>query len=630
MNTSVVNKLKKYSELNVMLISDEFTANNIKDEFNIFTPTPENFREILDNNDIDLFFCESAWNGVDSSWNMKVTFHENQILKLLVKECKKRNITTIFWNKEDPAHFQHFIDSAKVFDYVYTTDIGLTEKYKSFGCENVDYSPFFINAKMFNPINEMNRENKVVYAGAYYSTRFNERADFMEIMLEVFGKYGLTIYDRNFNNPDTPHKFPDKYKDFIVGSLKADEIMKAYKGYKVCVNTNSILDSDTMFARRVIESLACNTPVVSSYAKSINKLFNGIVIASSEKKMLEEEVERLFNDAQFYQHKQIVGVREVFKNYTTKSVLPKLLKKSKIDFEYHDKKTINVISVCENKEQLDKILENFHSQTLENKMLYIFSFKDLEILDSNNHDVCLNIINKLEDILNYKDIFKFEYITIFNPKAIYGIYYLEDMMNSYYYVDNKTIVTRNFGSEYTYVNEINKDYCIVPKNKFEDIFINGGVKESNANYKIFNSNNDLEYIIFENKFFKCDNPNFNLTLKEDGKLHIIGENNTNCTERIYYSLADENDSLKDVSFDLKPNKKYKINFEYEKLSEKCDVRITIFLYNKEKKIYTTTLLSENINEEIINVNMETTFKMFISARDNIEILINKLSFQELV
>ena len=68
-------------------------------------------------------------------------------------------------------------------------------------------------------------------------------------------------------------KVPERYKQNVVGHLKPDEMWKAYKGYKYTINMNSVKQSPTMFARRVYESLASGTPVVSNYSKGVVEQF---------------------------------------------------------------------------------------------------------------------------------------------------------------------------------------------------------------------------------------------------------------------------------------------------------------------------------------------------------------------
>src|SRR5699024_11732130 len=48
----------------------------------------------------------------------------------LLAECRKRGIPTVFWNKEDPPHFDDFLPLAKLFDVVFTSDVRLVNEYR--------------------------------------------------------------------------------------------------------------------------------------------------------------------------------------------------------------------------------------------------------------------------------------------------------------------------------------------------------------------------------------------------------------------------------------------------------------------------------------------------------------------
>ncbi|TMQ90917.1 glycosyltransferase, partial [Escherichia coli] len=56
-----------------------------------------------------------------------------------------------------------------------------------------------------------------------------------------------------------------KYQPVIVGSLDYEQMLTAYRQYKLFLNINTVQDSPTMFSRRVFEILSCGTPVVSTH-----------------------------------------------------------------------------------------------------------------------------------------------------------------------------------------------------------------------------------------------------------------------------------------------------------------------------------------------------------------------------
>ena len=50
-------------------------------------------------------------------------------LNKLIKYVKDRGLKTVFWNKEDPINYDIFIQSAKKFDYIFTSDSNIIPKY---------------------------------------------------------------------------------------------------------------------------------------------------------------------------------------------------------------------------------------------------------------------------------------------------------------------------------------------------------------------------------------------------------------------------------------------------------------------------------------------------------------------
>ncbi len=462
---------KLLSELTVLLIADEFTYNNMASLFKaVISPTPNNYNEILATHNIDLFFCESAWLGDSQAWKDKVArggFRDNTIVKELVVECKKKGIPTIFWNKDDPFHFNDFLDSAQTFDFVYTTCGNSVKKYQEAGCRQVYWAPFFFDPSIFNPIQEIPRQDKAVFAGSYYPTRFPERRQFIHLLPLLFTPQELVIYDRNYTNTHNINQFPEYFEPYIVGNLPASKITKAYKGYKFVLNANSITNSDTMFARRVIEVLACNTPIISSRADSIKHLFGNIVVSSNNQEEIQEEVNRLFQDPHYYREKCLYGVRDVFSKYTNAKVVGDMISHTSINL-VEKKNSVAVVSYCKNREEIQKVVESFSCQRGEaSRVLHIF-FPSKEGYEKNlntynSGDIYTHTIDCIDVIDDISEIIKAEYMAAMRPQEVYDEHYIQDFLHGYQYIDKDAILTQDVGDEYTWVASVNLARCMVPK-----------------------------------------------------------------------------------------------------------------------------------------------------------------------
>jgi len=286
---------REISDIKVALLCDEFTYNSFKNECRPIVIEPDNWRDMFEKYKPDLFFCESAWSGVDSKrrpWKGRVyassnfrTENRKELLEILAY-CKEHQIPTVFWNKEDPSHYEdkihNFVDTAKLFDVVFTTDLHCVERYKNdHGLQRVGCLPFASNPRIFNPVETDGaaRSNDVVFAGSWYANH-EDRCDAMQsIFDEIIGSgRGLAIYDRFYGSDDDNHRFPDAYRGLTRPAVAHSEIDRVYKSSVFGLNMNTETQSPTMFARRVYELMSCNTLCLSNYSVGMEQLFGDSVI----------------------------------------------------------------------------------------------------------------------------------------------------------------------------------------------------------------------------------------------------------------------------------------------------------------------------------------------------------------
>lgn len=305
-------------------ILDTFTYNCFKFEFNILRPFCENWKDVFSQHPIEALLVESAWRGNENSWKNQIgSFSKTSDIHLnaLLAWCKEQSIPTIFWNKEDPVHFDYFIKDAKKFDYIFTTDEGVIPKYaEAAGHDQVFALPFAAQPAIHNPVKDYPRDGTVCFAGTYYNNRYVERRSDMDILLRPALDFGLEIYDRNFGSTGQEaenYRFPDIYQPAIKGRLEYDDMVAAYKRFKVFLNVNSVRNSSTMFARRVFELLACGTPVISTYSKGISDLLgeDTVMITESEQDT-RRHLENLLQDEQFWWKRSLAGMRKVMEHHT--------------------------------------------------------------------------------------------------------------------------------------------------------------------------------------------------------------------------------------------------------------------------------------------------------------------------
>lgn len=417
--------------LRIACIMDEFTWSNFYPEAAFLQLRPANVVQQLEQFDPDFVFVESAWKGIDNQWDEKVSGFVSPELKELSSWCKKNNVPSIFWNKEDPVNFRPFIKSAALFDFVFTTDIDSISRYKSIlGHERVFLMPFACQPRLQNPVEmEGGRKKGFCFAGSYYK-RFPERMDNLESLLDAFATYApLAIYDRNYGTDFIWFKFPEKYKQFILGKLAYQDIDLSYKGFEYAINLNSVKQSQSMFARRVFEAMASNTPVVSNYSRGIKNFFGDLVFMSDNGP---EIVRRLKNtDALSMDKIRLAALRKVMSEHTYRHRLDYLLETVTGIKRRSQDPLVLCASRAVNADEALAIAQSWKSQIYANKKLVVFVGDDVvqEVRASLAvFDAAVFLESECLDTALDEIAGDYDWLAWLDTRDWYGTHYLEDFM----------------------------------------------------------------------------------------------------------------------------------------------------------------------------------------------------------
>ncbi|GAA3322969.1 glycosyltransferase [Paeniglutamicibacter sulfureus] len=275
---------KDLRAVNIALIADTFTASTLSREVHVVSPTPSDWRELLSESNVDALFVESAWAGNNGAWTRKVGYYDDEEcshLSELIDFCRTRGIPTIFWNKEDPVHFNRFKSTAELFDVVLSTDANCLEGYwenRGPHLKALGSMSFWAQPDIHNPKGTSRPySHSVAYGGSYYGERYAERSSELKFILQGAKTQGLTIYDRQADMAESVYKFPSSLQEFVRGGLAYEEMVEAYKSHPVHVNVNSVNNSPTMFSRRVFELAACGTATISGKSFGVSWLFNDMI-----------------------------------------------------------------------------------------------------------------------------------------------------------------------------------------------------------------------------------------------------------------------------------------------------------------------------------------------------------------
>lgn len=526
-------------KLKIACIFDSFTMSCYENMCKLIKISFENWKLELEINRPHMLLVESAWHGNEGQWSKKlqnINNHNMKELQEVVTWCNKNKIPTVFWNKEDPVHYKNFIETAKLFDYIFTTDEDSIPRYKNEVNNNNIYPLLFAaQPKIHNPIKIYDKKiEKACFAGSFYNNKYLQRRKNLENILRLaIEETGLEIYDRNYNLKNPLYKYPKEFRPYIKGYLHASELEKCNKGYKIMLNVNSVTNSPTMFSRRVFEGLACGTPVISSYSLGIKNIFNDIVISSDDVEELKEEFIKL-KDKNYYEKKVVKGIRYVLRSHTYKDRILFILDKIGIKIN-HNKPTLSVISKIETIDELEKIKLMYYKQTYIHKELLILTinYKLYCNIKEKNKDIKIIFIDNINEKKRINSMTDTDYIGIMNVNNFYGEYYFEDLVNSSLYTDAEFIGKKSFfkvkqkfngkykiytfnqDMEFKYVDKLDLDKCIIK----EDVFTSYSLEDL---LKAIKKNNidGFKYI-----YFCIDKYNL---IEHENKVSFEWLNNTDC------------------------------------------------------------------------------------------------------
>ena len=309
----------------IAIISDELTAKALDSvKTKVMHLNNENRFWVFRIFKPDFILVESAWRGHKHKWRYKIASYpdyperNNVDLRSLLEMADKYNIPAVFWNKEDGAHFNRFIDSASLFKYVLTVDSNCVERYRAIlgNSVKVGVLPFAVQPKFHHPTSVPPRYNESLFVGSYSQHIHNARQKWQDMAFSAASPYGLTIVDRNSDRKSDVYRYPDLSNMTIKSAVPYDQTGELFRQYSHCLNVNTVTDSPSMFSRRLIEIMACGRLAVTNPSLSISTRFEGMCEVIDNR----EQADELFTQlSKGYTKQQLEMMRyasdHVLKNY---------------------------------------------------------------------------------------------------------------------------------------------------------------------------------------------------------------------------------------------------------------------------------------------------------------------------
>lgn len=477
-----------FDDLRVGTILDEFSAESFGYEWETVPLKRDGWTSQLDS--VDFVFIESAWNGNGGNWKFKLTGSAGpspEIVELL-EDCRHRGIPTVFWNKEDPPHFDDFAPLAKLFDVVFTSDVRLVDKYSELlGHERVAPLAFAAQPAIHSPVRPAHNfaARDIAFAGMYFTHKFPERRAQMDLLLGAADKvsprmeHGLEIFSR-FLGDDERYQFPGNLAERVVGSLPYRNLLTAYKNYKVFLNVNSVVDSPSMCARRIFEIIAAGTPVVSTPSAATKRFFPLSELPQPE---TQEEAELTLRahvrSSELRDRTVHLAQRRIWKEHTYTHRAMSIMDSIGVKYSDPIPQSVSVVVSTNRPEHLGNVLETHAAQKLENRELIIVQHGFTSSPEVADHAADLGIENlvlleapgsdSLGACLNRGiEVASGDVIAKMDDDDVYGEHYLTDQLAALRY-SNADLV----GKQAHYLHLRNRDIvmCRFPEreHRFTDL-----------------------------------------------------------------------------------------------------------------------------------------------------------------
>lgn len=503
------------SHITGAVILDDFSMFCWKNEFQVVSPTPDNWKQVLEGTSIDFLFVESAHAGNSGAWRSRLNKADSAdpALSEMLDWCKKNNVPTVFWNKEDPAHFDDFSTTASLFDYIFTTDLDMVERYREIAPDVVvGVMPFAAQPAIHNPArNQPNmpgirdkrwQRGDIAFAGTYFNHKYPERRQQLDLLLEAADTaaskngFNFCIFSR-LGNVDKRYRFPKQMRRYIVGSLPPERMLSANKEHKVFLNVNSVVTSPSMCARRLFELPASGAAVVTTPSPATTNFFSPDALA--EVQSVEEAaatITTLINSPEYREKMVHRAQRTIWNEHCYSHRTKQLFTAIGLQTPSRSSGLVSVICSSNRPDNMPHLLGQFARQSIEERELILITH-GYELKQAQLNELCLNLgidpskVTKLEapqtwslgNCLNAAvSQSSGDFIAKFDDDDYYLPHYLEDMRNAvmysgadlvgkqaaYAYVEGSNVlVLRRPDQEHLWTNFVAGPTLFGPRETFE-------------------------------------------------------------------------------------------------------------------------------------------------------------------
>ena len=283
----------------VAAILTSSTAFVLQYEADLVVLTREGWRQELERARPAFLLIESAAEDRGGDWNgpadQDSASDTHELLRLL-RYCRERGLRTVLWHTGGPLDAGGRLDTASEFDAIFTIDIDMVPRLReTCGHGRVHVLPSAAEPHLHNPMREAGWPRYAVcFAGARPSIASLPGDDDVRDLVDPASRFGLHVFDDSSESPE--------------------RTAVAYRCHDVLLNAAG--PSPTAVPRRVFESLACGTPVVSADSPVLRDLLGDCVRLTHSAAGTISHLEALLHDQETHAREAHLGYRSVHRRHT--------------------------------------------------------------------------------------------------------------------------------------------------------------------------------------------------------------------------------------------------------------------------------------------------------------------------
>jgi spore maturation protein CgeB len=181
---------------------------------------------------------------------------------------KRNNVKTACWFVDDPYGFEKGRKIAKLFDFFFTHEPTIIEKYKEFGIKNVFYLPIGCNPNIHKRVKLTSEELRRYECDlSFVGVKHPNRVKFLE---ELAGNYNLKIWGNGWEEVGSA----DLKKCIQGGNIPQKEMVKVFNASKIVINLHPTygLPSEGV-SNRVFIASACGAFQLVDEKRDLSRFF---------------------------------------------------------------------------------------------------------------------------------------------------------------------------------------------------------------------------------------------------------------------------------------------------------------------------------------------------------------------